>query len=255
MMLDRGLLPHLDRERILPHYQASPGNEVTSGKFENSHSSAALAANFFGFFVDRPADFPGLPDSPIKEPITSLLPEQCLRFPWARGRHPWLDAVIIADNTIMAVESKRYEPFRPKRPGHFADAYFNHDWGAGLAHFAALRDIIANGSILFRHLDAVQLIKHAFGVATQARKSGRNPILYYLYAEPNHWLDGGRTPVLESARSMHRSEIAKFANLVAGDEVRFVSGNYVDALSIVAQSPQSDIRSHADAVAVAFAPL
>ena len=37
------------------------GNELTSGKFHSVESSAALAANTFGYFLERPGEMPRLP--------------------------------------------------------------------------------------------------------------------------------------------------------------------------------------------------
>jgi hypothetical protein len=51
--IDRCLLPGLPVELIRACYAAAPGNEIESGKFASSESSAALVANAFGFFLDR----------------------------------------------------------------------------------------------------------------------------------------------------------------------------------------------------------
>ncbi len=254
-MLDRGLLPHLDRERIMALYRASPGNEEASGKFENVQSSAALAANFFGFFIGRPDEFPGLPGLELDGVPQTVTPEQSLRFPWSRGRHPWLDAVIVTEGMLVGVESKRFEPFRTKRPGSFAEAYFKHDWGPDMAHYCAMRDALADGSTTFRHLDAVQLVKHAFGIVTQARKTSNTAVLYYLYAEPTRWAGTTEAPIPDADRELHRQEVARFAEAVAGDEVKFASGCYADALALMSSSPIAEVRHHAEAVAAAFAPL
>ncbi len=48
------LLPHLPRAQIEAIYRAAPGDEIGSGKFESSESSAALVANALGPFLDRP---------------------------------------------------------------------------------------------------------------------------------------------------------------------------------------------------------
>lgn len=49
------LLAHLDHAAILKAYQAAPGDELGSGKFNNPASSAALAANVFGYFLSDPS--------------------------------------------------------------------------------------------------------------------------------------------------------------------------------------------------------
>ena len=50
----RALLDHLPKDLILARYQVAGGQELTSGKFANPESSAALVANAFGLFADRP---------------------------------------------------------------------------------------------------------------------------------------------------------------------------------------------------------
>lgn len=47
------LLPALPIDLIRDAYMSAAGNEIESGRFANPESSAALAANAFGFFLDR----------------------------------------------------------------------------------------------------------------------------------------------------------------------------------------------------------
>jgi hypothetical protein len=54
-------LPGLPAELILAAYAAAAGKEIESGKLANPESSAALVANAFGFFLNRPALLPQLP--------------------------------------------------------------------------------------------------------------------------------------------------------------------------------------------------
>ena len=42
-------------------FDAAAGNEIATGKFDSPESSAALAANAFGFFLQRASDLPALP--------------------------------------------------------------------------------------------------------------------------------------------------------------------------------------------------
>lgn len=57
------LLPGLPVEEILACYAAAAGNEIDSGKFGSIESSAALAANTFGFFLRSPQLLPAFPDT------------------------------------------------------------------------------------------------------------------------------------------------------------------------------------------------
>jgi len=252
-MLDRGLLPGLERDLIMAAYAAAPGKEADSGKFVSPESSAALVANAFGFFLNRPADFPLSAVLGMDASVRSVAIERCLRFPWRGGLHPWLDAVIETDGALIAIESKRYEPFRPKRTGTFSQAYSRPVWGADMARYEALRDTLIHDAADFKLLDAAQLVKHAFGAVTQARLSAKKPHLVYLYASPDRW-PGGR-PIPESLHALHRQEVARFADLVRDDEVEFRSLSWHDLLHALRNSPLLEIQRHASAVAAAFAPL
>ena len=73
-------LPGVPRRQIEEIYNAAPGKEIVNGKFDSPESSAALAANTFGFFLNRPGDLPPLPGFEDTEwPATSLgLEKKCL---------------------------------------------------------------------------------------------------------------------------------------------------------------------------------
>ena len=47
-------------EAVLAALARSPGNELASGKFDSPDSSAALAVNAFGWFLERAALLPPL---------------------------------------------------------------------------------------------------------------------------------------------------------------------------------------------------
>ncbi|RDE04960.1 hypothetical protein [Sphingomonas aracearum] len=84
----------------------------------------------------------------------------------------------------------------------------------------AMRDTLRAGATTFVHLDAAQLVKHAFGLVTEGRRLGKVPVLFYLYAEPER---RGSVVVSPEALQRHRAEIADFAIAVAGAEVRFAA--------------------------------
>ena len=95
----------MGREISCPGFRASKSRRFTtprratkfaSGKFDSPESSAALAANTFGFFLNRPGDLPPLPGfKNVEWPTSSLHIEKEVRFPWRGGRHPWLDALVV----------------------------------------------------------------------------------------------------------------------------------------------------------------
>lgn len=47
-------LPGVPAEAVLAALSRPPGNELASGKFASPESSAALAVNAFGWFLERP---------------------------------------------------------------------------------------------------------------------------------------------------------------------------------------------------------
>ena len=257
-MTDRFLpgVPGPEIERI---FNAAAGNEITSGKFDSPESSAALAANAFGFFLKRPRDLPPLPDCDrVAWPARSLLLEATVRFPWSGGRHPVLDCLVATPSALIGIESKRFEPFRGKKSASFSDAYWRPVWGDDMKGYEGVRDKLHENGRLYDFLDAAQLVKHAFGLRTEVhnRRSGHDgltPILFYLYAEPAVWPKDGR-PVNGDDKAKHREEIARFARDAEGDEVVFVSCSYQRLLEDWTRHKDGKIRAHADAVTRRFAP-
>jgi hypothetical protein len=232
-------LPGVPVEHVRARLAASGGNEIGSGKFFYAESSAALAVNSFGWFIQRPTDLPPLPGTEAMGEARRVEVEYCARFPWSDGRHPWLDAAIITPTHLIGVESKRYEPFRDTRTVSLSAAYDRPVWGKQMTRYEAVRDALRTRQIHFHHLDAAQLLKHAFGLVTEARRSGCRPVLFYLYAEPRE-LRGQRIPTESHHR--HRAEIMAFQRLVEGDEVAFLSSSY--SRWIDATLPPPPIKSH-----------
>lgn len=243
-------LPGVPADLVLAALRRAPGKELASGKFASPESSAALVANAFGWFLDRPQALPALPGVPMARPETVEI-ESSLRFPWRGGEHPWLDAVITTPTTLVAVESKRYEPFRPRKRSEFSPAYAAQDWGRGLTRWNEMRRALAEGRQVYGCLDAVQLVKHAYGLSTQAGKRGRGAVLVYLHAAPAHWANG--KPVDPALVARHEAEIADFARAVAGDAVVFRPLRWRDLLAQWAGDPA--LSAHAAAVAARFGPL
>ena len=91
-------LPGVPGKQIEEIYNAAPGNEIASGKFDSSESSAALAANTFGFFLNRPGDLPPLPGFENVEWPTSFSSHIEKGSPLSPGEAdgviPWLDALV-----------------------------------------------------------------------------------------------------------------------------------------------------------------
>ena len=140
----------------------------------------------------------------------------------------------------MGVESKRFEPFRDKKAVSLSAACGRDVWGTAMARYCVVRDRLRSGDMRFAHLDAAQLVKHAYGLVTDARRKGKRPALVYLFAEP------ARVTAGDLAR--HRDEIAAFADAVAGEEVTFNAPSYREWLATF----PPEARDHAAAVLSRF---
>lgn len=257
-MTDRWLpgVPGQEIEQIL---NAAQGNEITSGKFDNPASSAALATNTFGFFLNQAKDLPLLSDCNwVAWPAGSLTLEASVRFPWKGGRHPVLDCLVKTPSALIGIESKRFEPFRDKSSASFSDSFWQPVWGDEMTGFEEIRDKLHENGSLYDFVDAAQLVKHAFALRTAVHNRsteyyGLTPVLMYLYAEPNIWPKDNK-PVDPAQIARHREEITRFASVVEGDEVVFVSCSYSMLLEDWSRHKDHRIRDHADAVIRRFSP-
>ncbi len=243
------LLDHLPKDAILARYQAAGGQELVSGKFANPESSAALVANAFGMFGERPEllSLPG--DCLGGHAAENVDLEAQMRFPWSGGLHPWLDVGVQTPDRLIGIESKRYEPFRDHKTATFSAAYTRPVWGQAMGPYEAMRDALSAGR-RFAFLDAAQLVKHAFGLRTEGQKTGRQAVLCYLYAEPRAFPDGRAIPV--ASIQAHRDEVAIFTAAVSSAvaEVVFCSLSYAKLLQHWAGRPA--LADHAAALAARF---
>jgi len=243
-------LPGVPATHVLARLAKAGGNEIQSGKLSSHESSAALAVNCFGWFIERPGQLPCLPGLENAGVAEWVEVEFCARFPWAGGRHPWLDAVVQTETTFVGIESKRFEPFRDAKTVSLSDAYDQPKWGGNMKGYERMRDRLRSGGEKFVHLDAAQLVKHAFGLVTEGGRRKRKPVLFYLFAEP---ATRKGHPIAPDEFARHRREIARFAELVAGDEVAFHSASYREWLGSW-RLLDRDIAAHADAILEFFEP-
>lgn len=249
-MGDVEFLPGVPVEHVLGRLSGAGGNELESGKLASPESSAALAVNTFGWFIERPEMLPPFPGLDADFPASVVDVEYCARFPWSGGRHPWLDAVVETSEHLIGIESKRFEPYRDRKAVSLAAAYDRPVWGGNMAGYEAIRDQMRTGEQTFQYLDGAQLVKHAFGLVTDAKRKGKAPVLLYLFAEPSALK--GRA--LDSdIFKQHRMEIAQFAAAAAGSAVRFHALSYRDWLSSWIDQPAS-VKEHRDAVLARFCP-
>lgn len=241
-------LPGVPESIVLERLERSAGNEVGSGKLDSPESSAALAVNCFGWFAQRPGDLPPFPGLEPAYPAIEVEIEYQARCPWAGGRHPWLDAAVITRTHLIGVESKRYEPFRDAKHASLSAAYDRKVWGECMAPYERLRDTLRDGSESFQFLDAAQLVKHAFGLVTQARRLGKQPALVYLFAEPKV-LSG--KPIPSECFHRHRAEAERFRTATENAEVTFHAIAYRSWFGTWADV-HPDVLAHREALLRAF---
>jgi hypothetical protein len=244
--LSNYLLPGIPVDRVAAALGAAAGQELASGKFRSPESSSALAVNGFGLFLenaDRLPPFPCLLD--LDWPALSVDVERQIRFPWAGGRHPWLDAAVETATHLIGIESKRFEPFRDFKLAKLSPKYSSHQWDEGMQTWCAMRDRLLAEPAGFQYLDAAQLVKHGYGLVAEAKRRGKSPVLLYLYAEPTEGRD-----IPDKAFADHRSEIARFADAVAGSTVRFTACSWREWLKSFPQN----LAGHSDRLIARFHP-
>jgi hypothetical protein len=244
-MSDTAFLPGVPADAVLAALARLPGLDLDS-----PDSSAALVANTFGWFLDRPRLLLPLPDVPMGLPETVELGVE-MQLPMRGTRHPRFDAVVTTPTTLVGIISKRYQPFRPAKATAFTEPFDSRDWGAGMARYGALRQALVLGRQSYRHLDAVTLIKQAYALRTQSVKRARGAVLVYLHAAPTHWSSG--KPVDPKALALHQVEVDAFARTVRGDDVTFVPLRWSDLLAEWSKTPA--LAAHAAAVTGWFGGL
>lgn len=217
-------LPGVPGPYVMERLAKAGGREVSSGKLASPQSSAALAVNTFGWFHERPERLP--PFSMLGQTIsrtTRVEVEYCARFPWSGGKHPWLDAWAETAEAIIGIESKRFEPYRGPKNGGLSKAYDRPVWHDQMAPYEIMRDKLRFRVEHFEFLDAVQLVKHAFGLVTEGRRKAKRPYLVYLFAEPKECAE---LKIDDVSKQRHRAEIARFSAAVNGAEVGFAAMSY-----------------------------
>jgi len=155
--------------------------------------------------------------------------------------------VVETERHLIGVESKRFEPFRDAKSAKLSDAYDRDVWGNDMKSYCGMRDAVRSKAVAFKHLDAAQLIKHAYGLVTQGPKIGKEPVLLYLFAEPEF---RGPATITRDDYARHRAEIDQFSSEVRGNEVRFASCSYREWL----ESWSGDVAAHARAITDWFHP-
>jgi hypothetical protein len=171
-------------------------------------SSAALVANVFAYWRDRP-NRPLLDALGIDADGASLAFEEPLQT-GLEGDPPTSDVALrLPSGRLVAIESKFSEWLvrRPRSKAVFKAKYFPDGDGvwtrARLRRCQGLANDIRAGRERFRFLHAAQLLKHALGLAVNGERDAE---LLYLYYD---W------PCREAGA--HGGELARFAERVHGE--------------------------------------
>jgi hypothetical protein len=153
-----------------------------------------------------------------------------------KGTPPHLDFIAETVNrTVVAAESKLTEYLRPHR-AKFAPVYAPRSWPSCIKGYVSIMQRLKGNPASFVHLDAVQLIKHAFGLASLA--GGNDITLLYLFWEPVN-----RTAYPEF--ELHRQEAEQFAATVDGASVKFSWKSYPEIWHEWASSDHDWLKLHA----------
>lgn len=211
---NENLIPGIDPAWFEAELNEGDGRELDR-KFRAAHSSSALAVNTFARFKTAP-HLLSLVDRAGCE--TFRFEAKCSAE--IEGRHPPnLDLLAKCDGWTIGVESKCTEHLKRRVP-RFAPAYNGQikDARRESAWFRLMHSLLAKPH-QYCHLDAAQLVKHAFGLGHCF--PSKDVTLLYLYWEPRN---AGTIPELER----HREEIARFAEEVAGASPSFRPVSYRD---------------------------
>lgn len=223
-------LPNVPVDHVLKRLQLAGGKEIESGKLASPQSSAALVIDAFAPYIHAPLDLPYFTGLEISDwPASFVDIEYSARFPWRGGRHPWLDAVVKTSQYLIGIESKRFEPYRDAKSVTLSEAYWRDVWGDKMAAYELLRNDLNSKHIKYKYLDAAQLVKHAFGLRTDAvMRLGVKPILVYLHVNSPR-----NSPVKITAKMIadHQDEIDDFSKRVKSAEVEFFALSYSDWLT------------------------
>jgi hypothetical protein len=211
-------------------YRAAAGHELGQ-KLRAAHSSAALVINTFAPWRLQPA--------PVILPGGGF---QSLRFgqpcpTGLEGTPPHLDLVADGDPPV-AVESKCTE-WMTAKGAKFAKSYQVFESRQGAEQWAAAMRRLTDLQDNYRHLDAAQLIKHAFGLL---RRFPGPVVLLYLYWEPRNFPEWPEC-------AAHRAEIDRFGGDVRGSRVRLAHMSYRELWSSWEEKAS---REHLDRLRVRY---
>ncbi len=187
--------------------------ENEPANFNAVHSSSALVVNCFAPFR-RNIHYLTLPVGNGSEMLGNF---DALEFEkkcptGLQGTPPHLDIVVESQSRVVGIESK-FTEYLTGELAEFKDSYKkfeNLDIG-----YSRMMKRLKKDPKYYKHLNAAQLIKHAFGlIHSFSHRPDKEPdnrpvILLYLYWEPKD-CDG------DTLFATHRAEVEDFAERVAG---------------------------------------
>lgn len=222
--------------RALAAFEEGGGAELRDrpsapAKLKALHSSAALAVNFFDYWIDRDCA-PLLEALGIHGSLRAPLEIEGKLPIGLTGNPPNLDVLLeLESGALIGIESKFTEWLSRKRPSRvlFKPKYFEGGvelWSrSGLPRCQSLVADLVSGKEIYRMLDVSQLLKHALGLAANSRHAFS---LYYLYYD-----------VPCPASKTHNEELRVFGGRV-GDELRFVPLTYQELFRRLSASNRAD---------------
>ena len=175
---EKNYLPSMEQNLFAPLSKATrdaflsgAGNELEDrpgkpAKMRALHSSSALVCNLFDYWTSRDATAIGRAFGLEVEEIKF----ESRLLTGLRGTLPTPDLFMLDRyGKAYAVESKFAEPFRSRKSSvPFAASYFKDLVGIWARHSLPkcqrLAERLRCGEMLFRYLDAPQLLKHALGL-------------------------------------------------------------------------------------------
>jgi len=193
------------------------GRPGERGKMQATHSSAALACNWFDYWRER--DFGVLSTVfGVPQPFVALRLEKHVKT-GMRGADANLDVLLTtANGSLFGIESKFTEPYTPSatksvlKPQYFAQN--RSRWTeVGLPGCQAVAERLRTGQHDFTVLDVAQLLKHMLALA---RTGNRWTLCCLWYEVPG--------PVADA----HRADLRTFSAQIGGDAEHFVSLTYQD---------------------------
>jgi hypothetical protein len=214
---DQNLIPGIDPEFYVADLEQGDGSELHDrdgnvAKFCAAHSSSALAVNSFGPFRLRPqmlvlSGWSGFRYTQFEHKCPTGV----------KGNAPNLDFLALGESFVVGVESKFLEPLGSKAGG-FAPSYDALVEQESDDQWRGVFERLKADPKAFRHLDAVQLVKHSLGLRHTFADTPKR-VLLYVYWEP-------RNPDGHPEFAAHRDEVSQLSEWLDGSDVRFESVSY-----------------------------